>query len=132
MERVSIRGIGTTLRVSAKLLMHVPIETVKGQVINIGTGEDMAIKDVATLVLDMLGQPQSLKVFMGGRPGQVDRHLASTKKALDLLGWESKTDFVRVGLHKTIEWYRNNHEWWTKMEQMSRVPINRDGQVEYY
>lgn len=112
--------------------IHVPLDKVKGEVINVGTGEDTSINDIATLILDMLGKPQSLKVNMDCRPGQVDRHLSSTEKSFRLLGWKSKTDILH-GLPKTIEWYKNNPEWWHKIEWMAKVPTKKqDGTVEYY
>jgi dTDP-glucose 4,6-dehydratase len=112
--------------------MQVPLETVKGQVINIGTGEDIAIKRIANIILKKLDKPKSLLTYMEERPGQVDRHVASAFKAKKLLGWESQTDFEH-GLEQTIEWYKNNPEWWHKIEWMSRVPTKKqNGTVEYY
>jgi dTDP-D-glucose 4,6-dehydratase len=69
---------------------------------------------------------------MGERSGQVDRHVAANLKAYALLDWIPKTSFD-LGLNITIEWYRNNPEWWQKIAWMSKVQTkNKNGEIEYY
>src|SRR6266508_2883283 len=55
-----------------------PIENVAGQVLNVATGVDISVTEIADAVLDALGKPSSLKTFVTERPGQVDRHIGST------------------------------------------------------
>jgi len=113
-------------------VMHVSLDKVKGQVINIGTGRDMAIKEIAEIVLDKLGKPKTLITHMGDRSGQVAKHVSSTDKAFQLLGWKAQTDFGG-GLARTIEWYKQNPAWWQKLLWMRHVPMKtRDGKIEYY
>jgi dTDP-glucose 4,6-dehydratase len=87
------------------------IAAVRGEVINIATGVDISVSDIADLVLSTLGKPSSLKVHVDERPGQVDRHIGSTDRAADLLGWEACTPFEE-GLERTVAWYRENEAWW--------------------
>jgi GDP-L-fucose synthase len=71
--------------------------------INIGTGVDISIKDLAYLVADMVGY-RGQTVFTGEvSDGQPKRQL-DVSRAKKLLGFEAKTDF-RTGLRKTIDWY---------------------------
>jgi dTDP-glucose 4,6-dehydratase len=63
------------------------------------------------MILAELGKPASLKQHTEDRPGQVDRHIGSTDKAAELLGWRSSIAF-EDGLRRTIEWYRENPQWW--------------------
>jgi len=113
-------------------VMHVSIEKVKGQVINLGTGKDTAIKDIAERVLEKFDKPKSLIVNTSDRYGQVMRHASSTQKASDLLDWKAHTTFDE-GLNETIEWYRHNQKWWQKQLWMRHVPMKtRDGKVVYY
>jgi dTDP-glucose 4,6-dehydratase len=88
-----------------------PLERVAGEVVNIATGTDISIADVADGVLDVLGKPSALKLFVEERRGQVDRHIGSTEKAARLLGWHARTSF-EVGLERTVAWYRDNEAWW--------------------
>lgn len=113
-------------------VMHVSLGKVMGQVINIGTGRDVAIKTIAEIVLDKLSKPKSLITHMGDRPAQIMKHVASTNKAFQILGWKAETDFDE-GLTKTIRWYQQNPDWWQKQLWMRCVPMKtRDGKVEYY
>ncbi len=87
------------------------LDAVAGEVINVATGVDVSVSDIADLVLDMLGKPASLKSNVDERPGQVDRHIGSTEKAERLLGWRANTSFAE-GLERTVAWYRDNEAWW--------------------
>ena len=86
-------------------------DTVAGEVINVATGVDVSVSDIADLVLDMLDKPRSLKSNVEERPGQVARHIGSTEKAAALLGWRARTSFAE-GLQRTVAWYRDNEAWW--------------------
>jgi dTDP-glucose 4,6-dehydratase len=88
-----------------------PLENVAGEVLNVATGVDISVDDIADAVLDALGKPSSLKEFVTERPGQVDRHIGSTEKMARLTGWRARTSFAE-GLDRTIAWYRENEAWW--------------------
>ncbi|MHB8084692.1 MAG: dTDP-glucose 4,6-dehydratase [Dehalococcoidia bacterium] len=122
----------TDLCVALDRVLQAPLDKVRGQVINIGNGRDVSVKDIANMVLGSLNKPASLLTTMSDRPGQVQRHIASTQKALDILGWKSEVSF-EDGLAMTIDWYRQNRDWWMKQLWMRHVPIKtRDGRVEYH
>jgi len=87
------------------------LDTVSGQVINVATGVDLTVSEIADLVLEALGKPSSLKRYVDERPGQVQRHVGSTDKAARLLGWTARTRF-EDGLARTVAWYRDNEAWW--------------------
>jgi dTDP-glucose 4,6-dehydratase len=87
------------------------VDAVAGEVVNIATGRDISVEEIADLVLERLGKPASLKVHTPERPGQVDRHIGSTDKAQKLLGWRARTSFEE-GLERTIGWYDENRAWW--------------------
>ena len=84
---------------------------ISGQVINVATGIDLSVTDIADLVLDALDKPASLKEHVDERPGQVQCHVGSTDKAALLLGWSARTRF-ETGLERTVAWYRDNEAWW--------------------
>jgi dTDP-glucose 4,6-dehydratase len=88
-----------------------PVERIAGEVINVATGVDIAVGEIADLVLQVLGKPQELRAHVPERPGQVDRHIGSTDKAEQLLGWRARTSF-EDGLERTVAWYRENEAWW--------------------
>jgi dTDP-glucose 4,6-dehydratase len=88
-----------------------PIEQVAGEVLNVATGVDISVAEIARLVLEVLGKPTDLVRNVPERPGQVDRHIGSTDKTARLLGWTARTSFVD-GLERTVAWYRDNEAWW--------------------
>lgn len=95
------------------------VDAIAGEVVNVATGADLSVSEVADAVLDVLGKPSSLKTYVDERPGQVDRHVGSTEKAERLLGWRARTTFEH-GLARTVEWYRDNAGWWRGILERER------------
>jgi dTDP-glucose 4,6-dehydratase len=92
-------------------LIEADLDAVAGEVINVATGIDISIEEIADSVLDVLGKPRDLKERLPDRPGQVQRHVGSTEKAERLLCWRARTSFGE-GLERTVAWYRENEAWW--------------------
>ena len=93
-----------------------------GEVLNVATGIDISVDEIAEKVLDALGKPGSLKQHVSERPGQVDRHIGSTEKMHALTGWRARTSFDE-GLSRTVEWYRENEAWWKGLLRTG-VPVS--------
>ena len=73
-----------------------------GELINIGTGKDLTIKDLALLIRDIVG-------FRGEIIWDNSKPDGTPKKLLDIsriraLGWEPKTS-LEEGIRNTYEWY---------------------------
>ncbi len=92
-------------------LIEAPLEEVAGEVLNVSTGVDLSVAQVAELVLDAVGNREAAVTFVDERPGQVDRHIGSTDKMARLTGWRARTQFAD-GLERTVAWYRENEAWW--------------------
>ena len=92
-------------------LIAAPIDAIAGEVVNIATGRDISVTEIATLVLEAVGNPEATTVHVAERPGQVDRHIGSTDKLDRLTGWRSSISF-ETGLERTVDWYRENTAWW--------------------
>ena len=88
-----------------------PIDRVAGEVLNVATGIDISVSEIADRVLDALGKPRDLQTHVPERLGQVDRHIGSTDKIERLTGWRARTAFAE-GLERTVAWYRENEAWW--------------------
>ncbi len=112
--------------------LHADPDKVIGQAINIGTGRDISIKNIAELIVDHLNKPRSLITYIEDRPAQIARHISSTSKSLGLLDWKAEIAFEE-GIGNTIEWYQSNVHWWQKLLWMRHVPVKKEnGEVEYY
>jgi dTDP-glucose 4,6-dehydratase len=97
-------------------IIEADLNAVAGEVLNVATGVDISVSQIADAVLDVLGKPASLKEHVAERPGQVDRHIGTTGKTERLTGWRARTSF-EGGLERTVEWYRENDGWWRGLRQ---------------
>src|SRR6266481_9298408 len=73
------------------------------QHINIGTGEDLSIADLAEMVARVIGFDGSF-VFDASKPDGTPRKLLDVAK-LSALGWRYRTD-LETGIRQTYDWYR--------------------------
>lgn len=79
-----------------------------GETINIGSGRDVKIGDLASLIAGLMGKKAKIVQDESRfRPYDVERLLCDNRKARELLGWEPKVS-LEDGLKKTIEWIRAN------------------------
>ena len=92
-------------------IIEAPIDAIAGEVLNVATGVDISVSDIADMVLRVLDKPAELKLHVPERLGQVDRHIGSTEKLQRLVGWTARTSFEE-GLERTVAWYRENEAWW--------------------
>ena len=80
---------------------------VVGEIVNLGCGEEISMRDLATTLLRLLGDP--LEPEFGAlpeRPTEIVRMQADAAKANALLGWAPSTS-LEEGLQRTIDWYRD-------------------------
>lgn len=72
--------------------------------VNLGSGMEISIKDLATLIADLVGYEGDI-VWDTSKPnGQMRRRL-DVSRAEEYFGFRARTDF-EAGLRKTIDWYR--------------------------
>jgi UDP-glucose 4-epimerase len=83
--------------------------------INLGTGKEIAIVDLANKIINLCGMKRKIKpVHVAPRPGEVERLVANYSRAKKLLHWEPKYT-LDEGLKEFIEWYKNyKFEEWAK------------------
>lgn len=84
-----------------------------GQTVNIGSGYEIRIGDLATLIAERMGVRITLhEETKRLRPegSEVERLLADTEKARKTMGWQpayAGPDGLRRALDETIDWFRN-------------------------
>jgi len=76
----------------------------KPEPVNIGTGYEIRIKDLAALIAKICGF-KGVIIWDKSKPDGQPRRCLDVTKAEKEFGFKSKTDF-KDGLKKTIEWYR--------------------------
>lgn len=72
--------------------------------VNIGTGEEISIADLAQLIADLTGFNGRIK-FDTTQPDGHPRRRLDVSRAKEYFGFTAPTDF-KTGLAQTIEWYR--------------------------
>ena len=77
-----------------------------GEIVNIGSGVDVAISELAQLVAEVTGF-QGRIVFDMSKPEGAPRRLLSTER-LARLGWKSRLS-LRDGLKETYNWFLSSH-----------------------
>jgi len=83
-----------------------------GKTINIGSGREISIGDLAALIIQMINKPikiESEDERLRPRGSEVERLLADTTLAQQLLGWQPKVG-LEEGLTRTIAWIKDNLE----------------------
>jgi len=84
----------------------------EGRVVQLGSGREIAIGDLARLVARLLGRPIELREeAVRLRPGasEVERLLCDASRARQLLGWTPAVA-LEEGLRRTIDWIASNRE----------------------
>jgi dTDP-glucose 4,6-dehydratase len=122
--------VGDTAR-AIDLAMHAPLEKVKGEVFNIGTGRALSVLGIAHMISSEFGINEKF-AFVHERFGQVKKHISSIVKAEKVLGFRAALSF-EDGLKKTIQWYRGKRSLWEKQMPLRQVPVKaRDGSIIWY
>jgi GDP-L-fucose synthase len=74
--------------------------------VNIGTGEDITILDLAGMIKSLVGFSGNLE-FDASKPDGTPRKLLDVTK-INALGWKAKTQ-LKDGLRTTIDWYMKHY-----------------------
>lgn len=75
------------------------------QWLNVGSGEEISIKGLATLIAELVGY-EGLVIFDPSKPNGTPRRLLDVSK-INTLGWKAKTT-LRQGLTQAIAWYQEH------------------------
>ena len=78
-----------------------------------GLTEDVNNLSMVKKILKILGKDESTIEFVKDRPGHDRRYAVDWNKIKNELGYQPKFG-LEENLVKTIEWYKNNRNWWGK------------------
>jgi dTDP-glucose 4,6-dehydratase len=82
-----------------------------GEIYNVGGGDEHENLEVAQRLIELAGADPALLRRVEDRPGH-DRRYSVESSKLHGLGWRPQHSFDAGGLEETVDWYRENHEWW--------------------
>ncbi|HEU0242515.1 MAG TPA: NAD-dependent epimerase/dehydratase family protein [Candidatus Limnocylindrales bacterium] len=83
--------------------LRAPEDRVAGAVLQVGTGRETTVNELAATLERAMGHP--LSVERGPvRPGDVSRNSSRVDRAAELLGWRSQVELLE-GLQETAAWF---------------------------
>ncbi len=88
-----------------------------GEVYNIGGGNELTNITITNLILKHLNKDKSFIEHVKDRPGHDLRYALDCEK-IKKMGWRPKYNFSQA-IKQTIDWYKNNPEWWKKLKNKS-------------
>jgi dTDP-glucose 4,6-dehydratase len=86
-----------------------------GEIYNIGGNCEKTNREITHTILNELDKPETLIKHVKDRPGHDRRYAIDCTKLCQELGWSQKYDF-QSGMKKTIRWYLDNQQWWTRVK----------------
>ncbi len=95
---------------AAGFLMAARTEGIEGEVINLGSGSETRVGELAMLVMELIGKPVQIEIDperLRPEKSEVQRLLADNRLAFERLGWKPKVA-LREGLLQTIDWIREH------------------------
>jgi dTDP-glucose 4,6-dehydratase len=91
-----------------------------GETYNVGSGVEKSIVEIADVVLELAGKPDSLKTIVPDRPGHDRRYLLDSSKLGRELGWKPDIAF-EDGMRETVAWYTARRDWWEPLKERALV-----------
>ncbi len=86
----------------------------EGEIYNISSNNRLQNIEMTKKILDLLNKPYSAINHVKDRPGHDDGYFIDSTKIKEQLNWEPEYDFEK-GLLDTVNWYRQNKQWWKKL-----------------
>lgn len=115
-ESIPVYGDGLQIRDWLYVMDHcAALEAVihhgrEGEIYNLGAGNELTNLEIAKLILQLLGKPESLLTHVQDRPGHDRRYALGIEKVQKELGWAPQTA-LQEGLQQTVAWYLANRPW---------------------
>ena len=121
-KKIPVYGNGKNIRdwifVSdhCNAIMKVLLKGKKGKSYNISAHNEVNNLTIIKQILEIMNKPSDQIEFIEDRPGHDFRYSLDSSKIRNEMDWSPKTEF-HEGLKTTVEWYLQNKEWWTKINE---------------
>ena len=97
-------------------IMKVVLKGKKGKSYNISAQNEVNNLTIIKEILEIMNKSSDQIEFIEDRPGHDFRYSLDSSKIKNEMDWSPKTEF-HEGLKTTVEWYLQNKEWWTKINE---------------
>lgn len=98
-----------------------------GETYMIGASGEKSNKEVLELILELMGKDTTDYDHVNDRPGHDLRYAIDATKLQTELGWQPKFTDFRDGLTNTIEWYKQNQDWWKPQKEETEAKYKELG-----
>lgn len=99
-----------------------------GELYLIGADGEQDNKYVFETLLELMGKPKDWLEHVADRPGHDQRYAIDSTKLRTELGWTPQYVNLREGLQATINWYRDNEDWWKNEKAKIEAAYAEKGQ----
>jgi dTDP-glucose 4,6-dehydratase len=80
-----------------------------------GLNDDFSNLEVIKMILKLMSKPEDQVAYVQDRPGHDRRYSVDWSPINSKLGWKPEVS-LEEGLAQTIEWYKNNQDWWRPLK----------------
>jgi dTDP-glucose 4,6-dehydratase len=87
-----------------------------GEVYNIGGDNERSNLELTHTILDIMGKGKDLIRPVKDRPGHDLRYAIDASKIKGELGWHPTRSAWPGALEGTVNWYRDNEQWWRRVK----------------
>jgi dTDP-glucose 4,6-dehydratase len=98
-----------------------------GETYLIGADGEKNNKEVVELILELLGKDPHDYDHVNDRPGHDLRYAIDATKLKNELDWRPKYTDFKQGLADTIEWYKQNENWWKPQKEATEAKYKELG-----
>ncbi len=98
-----------------------------GETYLIGADGEQNNREIVALLLEIMGKPADWFDLVPDRPGHDLRYAIDSSKLRAETGWRPRYRDIRAGLAQTVDWYRDNEDWWTGAREQSERVYQRLG-----
>jgi dTDP-glucose 4,6-dehydratase len=98
-----------------------------GQTYLIGADGERNNREIVTMILELMGKPADWLDLVSDRPGHDLRYAIDSSKLRRETSWTPRYQDMRAGLAQTVEWYRDNEDWWKGAREASEQVYARLG-----
>ncbi len=89
-----------------------------------GLYKDVNNLDLIKMILKIMNKDESYIEYVKDRPGHDRRYSVDFSKTAESLGWQPSVE-LEEGLQKTINWYKNNENWWRPLKENNQTYFNK-------
>ena len=98
-----------------------------GETYLIGADGEQDNGAIVALLLELMGRPADWFDLVSDRPGHDLRYAIDSTKLRTETGWTPRYQDISAGLAQTIDWYRDNEDWWRAAKDRTERTYERLG-----